>query len=86
MTYSHFALGHFDYRHLIGWHFRGCGGFLLFHGRGGAQSIDWGAPIAGVAEPGTQTSLALSLPAGEVRALGARRLAANGILEDSRNN
>jgi hypothetical protein len=86
MTYSHFALGHFDYRHLIGWHFRGCGGFLLFHGRGAAQSIDWGAPTAGLAEPGNQASLTLPLPTGEVHALGARRLAASGILEGNRNN
>ena len=85
MTYSHFTFGHFDYRHLAGWHFRGSGGLLIFHGPVGAQSIDWNAPLAGVAEGCTQASLRLPLPAGEVHALGARRLAASGVLECSQD-
>ncbi len=85
MTYSHFAFGHFDYRHLARWHFRDGGGFLVFHGLGGAAAIDWNTALAGAGEDYTQASLRLPLPPGEVHALGARRLAANGVLERSRD-
>jgi hypothetical protein len=84
MTYSHFAFGHFDYRHLAGWHFRGGGGFLVFQGPGGAQAIDWDTALAGAGQDCAQASLRLPLPPGEIHALGARRLSAGGVLESSR--
>jgi hypothetical protein len=83
MTYSHFAFGHFDYRHLAGWHFRGGGGFLVFQGLDSGQSIGWDAALAGLGEGSAQVSLRLPLPPGEIHALGARRVSAGGVLECS---
>jgi hypothetical protein len=84
MTYSHFAFGHFDYRHLAGWHFHGGGGFLVFQGLGGAEAIDWETALAGVGGGCIQASMRLPLPPGQVQALGARRVSASGVLECSR--
>jgi hypothetical protein len=83
MTYSHFAFGHFDYRHLAGWHFRGGGGFLVFQGLGGPEAIDWNTALAGVGEDCAQASMRLPMPPGQVQALGARRVSDAGVLECS---
>lgn len=84
MANSHFAFGHFDHRHLPGWHFVSGGGRLLFAGAGGAAAIDWDRPVAGVGEGTSQLHLGVQVPAGTSLALGARRVSAAGVMEQSR--